>query len=143
MPTIVRALDTIVDPHRELADHGWIAGNFYDGCLIDDFSAERLAMVDLDPYHKGPFVNTMGRIFGSTGFMAPEEFRRGAAINERTSVFTLGRVLAVFLSDGSLARGPFRGGDPLYEVMLRACQEGPEGRFPSVAAFAEAWRRAR
>src|SRR5690606_13018619 len=100
LPTIVRALDTIVDPHRELADHGWIAGNFYDGCLIDDFSAERLAMVDLDPYHKGPFVNTMGRIFGSTGFMAPEEFRRGAAINERTSVFTLGRVLAVFLSDG-------------------------------------------
>lgn len=49
-------------------------------------------MIDLDTYSRGPVVNTMGRMFGSTRFMAPEEFARGAVIDQRTTVFTLGRL---------------------------------------------------
>ncbi len=99
--------------------------------------------MDLDHYHTGPLVNEMGRMFGSGRFMAPEEFERGSRIDQRTTVFTLGRTAVVLLADGSLDRKPFRGGDALYEVIRQACEPQPEDRFPSLAAFQQAWCAAR
>ena len=78
-------------------------------------------------------------MFGSTRFMAPEEFELGATIDQRTTVFTLGRTAAVLLSDNSLDRKPFRGSDAQYEIMLRACQENSDARFQTVAQFRDAW----
>lgn len=63
----------------------------YDGCLLYDFTTKRLAVFDLDHYRQGPYENTVGRVFGSTRFMAPEEFERGRVIDERTTVFALAR----------------------------------------------------
>jgi serine/threonine-protein kinase len=140
---LLRALGTIFELHHELAQRGWIAVDFYDGALIYDFSSRRLHVCDLDNYRTGPLVNEMGRMFGSSRFMAPEEFRRGAEIDQRTNVYTMGRTLAVFLSDGTLERGPFRGADPLHAIMLRACHEQPEERYPSMAGFWSAWCEAR
>ena len=82
---ILAALDVIYELHHELAQLGWIAVDFYDGCLIYDFAAQRLGVMDLDTYHQGPFINEMGRMFGSSRFMAPEEFERGAKIDQRTT----------------------------------------------------------
>ncbi|MEZ4656533.1 MAG: hypothetical protein R2911_03090 [Caldilineaceae bacterium] len=100
-------------------------------------------MVDLDNYHQGPFVNIMGRMFGSSRFMAPEEFELGSQIDQRTNVFTMGRTSALFLGDGTLARQPFRGDDDLYAVMARAYREEPTERFQSMAEFYEGWCEAR
>lgn len=136
---IVQALDTVFDVHRELARAGWIASDFYDGCLIYDFARKTLRLIDLDTYHGGPFTNTMGRMFGSSRFMAPEEFALGAAIDERTTVFTLGRTIAEFLSDGTLDRAPFRGNDAPFAVMERACREDRAERFASVEELCAAW----
>ncbi|MCZ6680279.1 MAG: serine/threonine protein kinase, partial [Candidatus Poribacteria bacterium] len=102
-----------------------------------------LHVVDLDCYRQGPFTNEMGRMFGSSRFMAPEEFELGAGIDERTNVFTMGRTAAVLLSDGTLERLPFRGSDALYEVIRRACHNDRHKRFDSMAAFYDAWRQAR
>ncbi len=140
---ILLALDVIFEVHHRLALLGWIAVDFYDGSLIYDFERWAVHLVDLDNYHEGPFTNEMGRMFGSTRFMAPEEFQLGAAIDERTNGFTMGRTVAVFLSDGALAREPFRGTDALYEVMRRACREDRSERFESMAAFHAAWAGAR
>lgn len=117
--------------------------DFYDICLIYDFDRRQLRLIDLDMYRDGPFTNEMGRMFGSTRFMAPEEFQLGATIDERTNVFTMGRTVAVFLSDGTLEREPFQGTEDLYEVMHRACRENPSERFESMAAFHAAWIGAR
>src|SRR5207302_9527240 len=97
----------------------------------------------LDNCREGPFRNAMGRMFGSTRFMAPEEFELGALIDERTNVFTMGRTAAVFLSDGALERPPIRGSDALYEVVRHACREDRSERFASMAEFGAAWRKAR
>ena len=67
----------LFDAHVALAAAGWIACDLYDGCLIVDFSADRLTLIDLDTYARGPFVNTMGRMFGSDRYMAPEEHHHG------------------------------------------------------------------
>ena len=142
-PAIYCCLDTIYELHAALAAAGWVAADFYDGCLVYDFAAERVAVVDLDTYHQGPFQNTMGRMFGSTRFMAPEEFELGARIDERTSVFTMGRTALVFLSDGSLDPRAFRGSRALFDVAARACEAERGRRFATLADFFHAWQAAR
>ena len=104
-----------------------MAGDFYDGCLIYDFDAGTLRVCDLDHYRSGPYRNTVGRMPGSTRFMAPEEFEKGQVIDERTTVFTLGRTAAIFLEDS------------VRTVTEIASAPDPADRYPSVAALAEAF----
>jgi hypothetical protein len=139
---LITGLDVVFDFHRSATELGWVAVDFYDGAMIYDFSTHVLRLIDLDHYRDRPFTNEMGRMFGSTRFMAPEEFELGAIIDEVTNVFTMGRVISVFLSDGTLEFTPFRGGRSLYEVMIRACQPERKERFPSTKAFHAAWRAA-
>jgi hypothetical protein len=80
-------------------------------------------------------------MFGSSRFMAPEEFELGATIDERTTVFTLGRTISNFLGDGTLAAASFRGTPVQHAAMARACREAPADRFQAVAELAAAWRR--
>jgi serine/threonine-protein kinase len=134
------AIDAILDAHAGLCGQGWVACDFYDGSMIYDFASGRLSLIDLDSYNRGPFVNTMGRMFGSDRFMAPEEYALGATIDERTTVFTLGRCAAVFLGDGTLERAAFRGRDAQFAAMLTACEPDPNDRITSVARLAQAWR---
>jgi serine/threonine-protein kinase len=136
---LLTGLDVVFDFHRSAAELGWVAVDFYDGAIIYDFATQALRLIDLDNYRDRPFTNEMGRMLGSTRFMAPEEFELGALIDEVTTVFTMGRVISVFLSDGTLEPTPFRGGRSLYEVMIRACQPERKERFPSMKAFHAAW----
>jgi len=138
---LTAAIGTILDAHLELCRAGWVASDFYDGSIIYDFTDRRVWLIDLDCYRLGPFTNEMGRLFGSTRFMAPEEFVRGALIDERTTVFTLGRLISVFLGDGNVGSAGFRGGSSQYRAMLRACSHDPEARFQNVAELVEALRR--
>jgi serine/threonine protein kinase, bacterial len=137
------ALDAIFDLHARLASEDWIAVDFYDGCLMYDFERCRLHVIDLDMYETGPFVNTIGRLFGSTRFMAPEEFELGAEIDQRTNVFTMGRTVFELLSDGTSDHTPFRGSAALRAVARRACEPERSHRFASVDAFVRAWQAAR
>src|SRR5215468_2130841 len=141
--TIQGRLDAVFDLHHELASAGWIAVDFYDGSLIYDFKSGRPGIIDLDMYREGLFRNEMGRMFGSTRFMAPEEFELGALIDERTNVFVMGRTALVFLSDGALDADAFRGTRALFEVVTRACEPERSRRYESMAAFYRAWRAAR
>ena len=71
-----------------------MAVDFYDGAMIYDFTTKALRLIDLDNYRDQSFTNKMGRMFGLTRFMAPEEFELGAIIDEVTNVFTMGRVMS-------------------------------------------------
>jgi hypothetical protein len=137
---LTAAIDAILDVHLKLCAAGWIACDFYDGSIIYDFAGGRTWLIDLDSYHLGPFTNDMGRMFGSSRFMAPEEFERGARIDERTTVFTLGRAISVFMGDGELGRSGFRGSETQFQAMTRACSPDPDARFQSVAELARAAR---
>lgn len=134
--------DTLLDLHVDLAAAGWVAGDLYDGCLIVDFQTCALRVVDLDSYRRGPSTNDMGRMFGSTRFMAPEELELGARIDERTTVFTLGRIVWHFATRLTEDPADFCGTPAPARVIQRACEPSPTDRYASVAELVRAWREA-
>jgi len=132
----VAALDAVFRLHVALAARGWVACDFYDGCLLYDFAARRMRVIDLDHYHRGPCMNATGRRFGSTRFLAPEERVKGARIDERTTVFALGRAVQQLLPPGPGVPEGVAG------VAERACRPEPAARFGGVAALHRAWAAA-
>jgi serine/threonine protein kinase len=140
---ILASLDAIYDLHLRIAEAGFVAVDFYDGCILYDFDAHRAWVCDLDEYRPGPFRLMEDRLPGSQRFMAPEESVRGSTIDERTNVYTLGRTAAILLSDGDARSDAWRGSQALRAVVERAAERDPALRFPAVAAFVDAWSAAR
>jgi serine/threonine protein kinase len=126
---VLAALDTLYELHADLDATGWVEGDFYDAAMLYDFPTRRLTVMDLDTYHRGPFRNTMGRMFGSTRFMAPEEHSLGAPIDTRTTAYVMARTALIFLADPP----------PAIHAVL---QEATTTRFPSYRAFYEGWSTA-
>ena len=139
---IAEVLDALFDAHCTIAAAGFVSSDFYDGCLIYDFDAHRLHIIDLDEYRPGPFELQTERAFGSTRFMAPEEFRRGAVIDQRTTVFHMARAASILLDEGD-DPGAFRGSEAVSRVVLTAQSPDPDDRHPTVADFTAAFRAAR
>ena len=140
---LLGVFDVLVNLHVALAAAGWVAVDLYDGCLIVDVESGSLKVVDLDSYRPGPSLNDMGRMFGATRFMAPEEFELGAVIDERTTVFTLGRLVWHFATRLTERAADFCGSEALAGVVQQACRPAPSDRHPGVAAFGKAWMAAR
>ncbi|MDF1666999.1 MAG: hypothetical protein P1V97_34970, partial [Planctomycetota bacterium] len=99
-----KALDRVYRIHVELCGRGYVAVDFYDGSIMYDFEQHLVNLIDLDHYHIGPFMNERGRMFGSRRFMSPEEFAKGQLIDERSTVFTMGRLAKEFLLGESSLR---------------------------------------
>ena len=142
VPEILSALDAVFDAHLVIAAAGFVAVDLYDGCLIYDFGRHHTWLCDLDEYRPGPFIVATDRLPGSTRFMAPEEFQRGARIDQRTTVFNLARMGLVLLDTGDLD-GRFRAGPDPRAVLERATQPSPTERYPTVADFVCAWQAAK
>jgi serine/threonine protein kinase, bacterial len=140
---LLGVFDTLIDLHASLAQHGWVAVDLYDGCLIVDFSTAELKVVDLDSYRRGATTNDMGRMFGATRFMAPEEFALGAPIDQRTTVFTLGRLVRHFGTRLSEELDEFCGPSELASIVGRATSPDRDDRYADVAEFDREWVSAR
>ncbi len=135
--------DNIINLHQQLADVGWVASDLYDGCLLIDFDTGQLTLIDLDCYQREPYLNTMGRMFGSSRFMAPEEFQLGAPIDQRTTVYNLGRLVWHFGTRIADRADHFCGSAAVQAVVQQATNTKRVNRFDTVEHFASAWRRAR
>ena len=84
----------------------------------------------------------MGRMWGSAKFMSPEEFERGAVIDEITNVYTAGAfAFALFgryerdFNKWSLSRA-------LYNVAMKAVSDDRGERQRSIKQFIEEWEAA-
>ena len=131
----------IIDFHGHAASLGWVAVDRYDGSVLLDPADGCVTLCDLDFYERGPVVNRMGRMWGSTRFMSPEEYELGAVIDEVTNVVALGALAHTFLGDDEAkTRAAWAGSDAQFDVAQRAMRVERGARWPSVAALAEAWR---
>jgi serine/threonine-protein kinase len=128
LPTaeILAALDALYELHAALDAAGWVEADFYDGALIYDFDERRLTVMDLDTYHRGPHRNTMGRMFGSERFMAPEQLTLGAPVDTRTTAYVMARTALVLLPTPP----------PAHQAVLL---EATTTRFRDYQAFYAAW----
>jgi serine/threonine-protein kinase len=137
------AVQQIYDFHVHAAARGWVAIDLYDGSVMLDADGGRVTLCDLDLYERGPVVNRMGRMWGSTRFMSPEEYRLGAPIDQVTNVFALGALAHTFLGDDATkSREAWVGSDAQFDVVARALRAERDARWPSVGVLAEAWRAA-
>ena len=133
---ITAALDSIIDLHVALDRAGWVSGDVYDGCLMYDFGSRDIRFMDFESYRRGPYLNDVGRLPGSTRFMAPEEYTKGALIDVRTTIFNLGKFIEWFLPRPVSTRAAIR------HVMVRATADDQTDRYESIGAFQQAWRAA-
>jgi hypothetical protein len=114
-----------------------VAVDLYDGCFLYDFDRYRMNLIDLDEYRPGPFRLNADRLPGSRRYMSPEEFTRGAVIDDRTTVHLLGRMLDHLLDSPT----GWRGDHAERLVVNRATQPHPTERYQTVEALVRAWRR--
>ena len=87
-----------------------------------------------------PYVNKMGRLWGSSRFMSPEEFELNAMIDARTNVFNMGAMAFAILGGGKdRSFTKWEASRDLYEIAYRAVNENRMERYVSVETFYEEW----
>lgn len=135
------ALRKIFEFHVHVEEKGYVAVDFYDGSMLYDFKHHRLKICDIDLYQRKPYINTMGRLWGSSRFMSPEEFKEGTEIDEETNVFLMGAT-AFVLVGGELDRSINKWEAPqsLYEVAMKAVEKERHDRYASVKDFVQTWK---
>ena len=134
--SVFQAIDELLDAHLAIAAAGYVAVDLYDGCFLHDFSADRMHLIDLDEYRPGPFVLDSERLPGSLRYLAPEQQKRGSLVDERTTVFALGRTLHELLDSPN----GWRGSGSRRAVVERATAADPERRHQTVAALVRGWQ---
>ena len=139
---ILDILDEIFDAHLSLSRAGFVAVDWCDGCLLYDFDHRESRLIDLDEYQPGPFIVGAAPLPGSTRFRPPEHYLPGAASDDRSTVFQLGRTAQVLLDTGDMT-GSWRAAPRLAAVAERATAGDPQDRYESVADFIDAWQHAR
>jgi serine/threonine-protein kinase len=136
------SMDSILRFHVHVELKSYVAIDFYDGSILYDFNNHITKICDIDYYQKKPFVNTIGRLWGSSRFMSPEEFELGASIDERTNVFNMGSI-AFSLLGGELdhSYSKWEAGADLYGVVMKAVEKDRRMRYSSVEEFYSEWKR--
>ena len=132
------ALDRIIEAHLAVAAAGFVAVDLYDGCFLYDFDGSAMWLIDLDEYRPGPFRVAAERLPGSLTYMAPEELTRGATIDQRTTVFNLGRAVHQLLAN----EDGWRGSAEQADLVARATAPTPADRYQTVDSLFRAWRSA-
>lgn len=127
--------------HIHVHSRGYIAIDFYDGCILYDFERKQMMLCDIEFYSKNkPIINTMGRMWGSSRYMSPEEFQKGAVIDERSNVYLMGATAFQLFGGGTdRSREAWRAGDELYPIAWKAVQAKKEERYSSINEFHSAW----
>jgi len=84
----------------------------------------------------------MGRMWGSSRFQAPEEYRLGAEIDEITNVYTAGAF--AFALFGGYSRRPedWTLSEALFRVAARAVTDERKGRQQSIRQLKKEWEDA-
>ncbi|MEN2767409.1 protein kinase domain-containing protein [Ornithinibacillus xuwenensis] len=139
----IQSLNHIFEFHVQMERKSYVAVDFYDGSILYDFIRNDTRVCDIDLYQRKPFQNPMGRLWGSSRFMSPEEFELGAVIDEKTNVFNMGAI-AFGLLGGELDRSltKWDAGEVLYDIVKKAVEVGRDNRYASVEEFYSRWKAA-
>lgn len=125
-----------------VARSGYVAIDFYDGSILYDANTRKVTVCDMDCFRKSPCINDMGRMWGSSRFMSPEEYEKGAVIDEVTNVYNLAQMAFSLFTDSDRQERNWPLSKESYAVLLKATSAAREDRFPSIADFIFDWENA-
>lgn len=117
--------------------------DFYDGCIMYDSVNEKTVICDIDFYAKRPQINRMGRMWGSSRFMSPEEFILGAEIDEVTNVYAMGATAFALFADYDRSPEKWLLNKELYDVVKRAVSNEREKRQQTIGHLIGEWKAAK
>lgn len=132
----------VLDFLEYVAREGYAAIDFYDGSILYDFCTHRTVVCDIDFFRKQPCVNDMGRMWGSSRFQAPEEYRLGAEIDEVTNVYTAGAFAFALFGGYSRSFEDWHLSEALFRVAAKATAEEKESRQQSIRQLRAEWEDA-
>jgi serine/threonine-protein kinase len=141
--TRLEVFEDILAFHEHVIDKGYVAIDFYDGSIMYDFTARKTAICDIDFYSKRPYTNHVGRMWGSSRFMSPEEFELGAAIDEITNVYLMGATAFALFGDNDRGLEKWQLSEELYRVALKAVCNERNQRQQSIRQFIKEWNEAK
>ena len=124
-----------------IASQNYVAIDFYDGSILYDFETGKTTVCDIDFFRKQPTFNDMGRMWGSSRFQAPEEFRRGDALDEVTNVYTLGATAFALFGEYERSRDKWQLNDKLFAIATKAVSAERKDRFASIEELQRSWMR--
>lgn len=120
------ALEKIFELHSQLAARGFVSCGFNQRSLLYDFERQQIYLTRLQQYRGRPF--RLWTRQPTTTFSAPEEKRQGGRLDQRTTVFHLGKAAALLLGESG-------------EHVDRATRESKRHRFSQVSQFVLTRRR--
>ncbi len=122
-----------------VVSQNYVAIDFYDGSILYDFVNKKTTICDIDLFRKQPCSNDMGRMWGSSRFQSPEEYQRGAAIDEITNVYTLGAVAFALFGGYNRTRDKWQLSGKLFEIAAKAVSDERSQRQQSIRQFIDEW----
>ncbi|MBQ2709738.1 MAG: serine/threonine protein kinase [Clostridia bacterium] len=138
----LRVYSDILDFLAYTAASGWLAVDFYDGSVMYDFARNQTVLCDIDFFRPLPTHNDMGRMWGSSRFMSPEESILGSPLDERTNVYTAGAMAFALFADSARSIDAWPLSPAAYAVITRATSHSPESRQPSLRHLIHEWHAA-
>ncbi len=138
----LRIYECVIDFLIDIAAMGYVAIDFYDGSIMYDTSKKAVAICDIDFFRKSPAVNDMGRMWGSSRFMSPEEYKYGEQIDEISNVFTVGKMGFSILTDSDLSFEHYPLSEDSFHVLEKATNPDRNERYSSITEFKEHWLKA-
>jgi len=133
----------ILEFHAHVVRQGYVAIDFYDGCIMYDFSVGKLTICDIEFYSRMPYKNPVGRMWGSSRFMSPEEFQLGAVIDEVTNVYTMGATaFALFCGTHDRCIEKWGLNQAAFDVVKKAVSDERGQRQQTLKQLIEEWNAA-
>ena len=140
----LQVFDDILSFHAHVVKQNYVAIDFYDGCIMYDFNNKKTIICDIELYEKAPVTNKMGRMYGSSRFMSPEEYQLGATIDEVTNVYTMGATaFALFGDERDRSFEKWTLSKALYDIAKQAVCDERNHRQQSIRQFINEWSAAK
>lgn len=137
--TRLQVFSEILSFHAYIASMGYVAIDFYDGSIMYDFINKKTIICDIDFYSKIPYTNIMGRMWGSSLFMSPEELELGASIDEITNVYLMGATAFALFANYDRTVEKWKLSEELYKIALKAVSIDRSQRQQSIQQFIKEW----